>query len=146
MYRCQTTRLSNSFFHDSVHGLLRDRAGRHRLSDDHEHDECPGAPTIDSFIVTPTSVAAGGTVNAMGKVSNYTIGHSGEHSCPHGHPHIYLDDLQVNPLSMPMMASSTVTIPAGTSAGKHQLIARLHAEDHQIIKPEVTASVDIEVK
>ncbi len=116
--------------------------------DGHEHgDECPGAPTIDSFDVTPLTVAAGGSVSTLIKVSHFTIAHdAADHVCPHGHAHIYMDDLQVNPLAMPMEASATVTIPSGTSPGKHTLIARLHGSDHKILKPEVKVSVEIEVK
>jgi len=115
-------------------------------------DECAGSPTITSFTATPTTVAAGEQVSTTLSVENFTIGHDEHghdghtHGCTTGHAHIYLDDLMTNPLAMPMKASASVTIPADTEPGKHELIARLHGSDHKILEPQVKKTVVIEVK
>ena len=118
--------------------------------EDHAEEDCAGAAAIGTFTITPATVAAGGQVNAQLVVSNFLLGHHDggghAHACPNGHVHIYLDDLLTNPLAMPDEASSTVTIPAGTPAGEHQLIARLHGSDHKILKPEVSATAKIVVE
>lgn len=127
---------------------------------------CEGEPMIHAFTANMTTVAAGGTLDLTIEVHNFNLGthtHSdmhepvpvseddpgvifSENTCLTGHVHIYLDDLMTNPILMQEMATGTATIPAGTAAGTHTLIARLHTSDHLIVEPQVTKELTIEVQ
>lgn len=124
--------------------------------DDDHADECPSVenPSIDSFIVDPDTVAAGGNIDVT--IAGSDLGfaehdegddHHGEaEACPGGHIHVYLDDLMTNPLAQEEALEFTLTIPDDTEPGEHTLIARLHNRDHIIYKPEVTKETDITVE
>jgi len=113
---------------------------------------CPGDPAILSFTADTTTVAAGGTMDITVLVENFELsGHtemadSTGGACIMGHMHIYLDDLMSNPLLMPKTEMSTITIPVGTTAGAHTLIARLHDSSHLIVEPQVTMDLPITVQ
>ena len=122
-------------------------------------EECPTVenPVIESFDVTPTTLAAGDTIDATvaGQELGFEEGHHAEeggHSaeeestCKGGHLHVYLDELMTNPLVMTEETTFQITIPADTAAGDHTLIARLQNRDHSIYEPEVTKEVTITVQ
>ncbi len=133
--------------------------------DDHGSN-CPtDPPTIDSFTVTPTSAPPGATLEGKVAVSHFELsGEPHQHTeglrpglepqhddepaeeCVGGHVHIYLDDLETNPLGMPTSAEFTFDLPSDAVAGAHTLIARLHTRDHKILEPQVTAEAAITVE
>lgn len=130
---------------------------------DHTHEadaagcvEHGGEPMFTAFSVSPTTVAAGGAVEAsidgehLGELAETESGAAEEHGhggdCPGGHLHVYLDDLMTNPLAMVGAKSFQLTIPEETAAGEHILIVRLHNKDHTILTPEVTAQTAITVE
>ena len=125
-------------------------------------------PAILAFTVDPGNVAAGGTVQVMVELEGFTLtGHdmSGSMSgmdmdmdmdMDHddhdhhsdgtsGHIHIYLDDVETNPLAMMGTSMAEITIPVDTEVGAHTLIARLHDASHLILDPEVVETVDLDV-
>lgn len=114
-------------------------------------------PEIVDFTVDPTEITAGTDATVMVDVAHFaftehhdmsTMGADGDHASSavqKGHVHVYLDDLETNPLVMMMSDMDTLTIPDNTEAGAHTLIARLHDDGHLIIEPEVTAEVEITV-
>lgn len=116
------------------------------------------SPTITAFVVDPTDLAVGGQADVHVEVAHFSLTEHSEASTAHeeggehaegevqsGHVHVYLDDLETNPLLMMSGADGTITIPSGTAIGSHVLIARLHGDDHLIVEPEVTSDVAIEV-
>lgn len=123
---------------------------------------CGGAdPVITSVALTPATVAAGGGVNVVvvgegldlepatasaGLTAQRAAGLRAAHGDEMGrHLHAYLDTTDVNPLAMVTRTTFPITIPAGTAAGAHTIIVRLHDEDHLIIQPEVKASAALTV-
>ena len=125
-------------------------------------------PAILAFTVDPGTVAAGGTVQVMVELEGFTLtGHdmSGSMSgmdmdmdmdMDHddhdhhsdgtsGHIHIYLDDVETNPLAMMGTSMAEITIPVDAEVGSHTLIARLHDASHLILEPEVVETVDLNV-
>ena len=121
---------------------------------------CGGDPAITSVTITPSTIAAGGTVQMTVELDNFELG-SGADQMEHGlsrsalreahgeeggHLHVYLDSTDVNPLVQTSSSSFPVLIPLGTAAGAHTLIVRLHAADHHIIEPEVKASAALTVQ
>ncbi|MCA9705730.1 MAG: hypothetical protein KDK70_07775 [Myxococcales bacterium] len=133
-----------------------------------EEAMCPGDPELHAFDLSATMVAPGDTIQATFEVHNFTFtmeeGHehfqgdpeplefrAADHAdhadgCLVGHVHIYLDDLMTNPIAMQTFAEGDVVIPADTTPGEHQLIARLHNADHTIIEPQVTLEQTITVQ
>lgn len=132
-----------------------------------EHDsDCPTeAPTIDSFAVTPDSAAPGTTLTGTVAVSHFELsGEPHQHTealrpglepqdedapaeeCVGGHVHIYLDDLETNPLGMPTTPEFTFDLPSDAMPGAHTLIARLHTRDHKILEPQVTAEAAVTIE
>lgn len=116
------------------------------------------APEITEFTVDPTEIPVGGQADVHVVVENFSLTEHSEASTAHedggehaegevqsGHVHVYLDDVESNPLVMMSGADGSLTIPSGTTTGPHVLIARLHGDDHLIVEPEVTAEVMIEV-
>lgn len=119
--------------------------------------ECPDEdPSIDSFTLDATTVAAGATLHGTIAVTGFELGGHDEEmegmegmegmECPGGHAHIYLDDLTGNPLTMAMDTEFDVVLPGDIPAGMHMLIARLHNHDHTIVDPEVTAEAHFTVE
>lgn len=124
-------------------------------------EECPelgGDPVITSVIVNPTTMAAGDTVEMtvdgehLGELEEVSMdtgmeeeGEEESH-CPGGHFHVYLDDLETNPITMQEAKTFPLVIPEGTTAGAHTLIVRLHNKDHIIYEPQVTKDVSITVE
>lgn len=126
------------------------------LSACHSH-ECPeGTPAIESLKSDKTSVSAGDDVTITLAVKNFAMAghkdddHDEDHhdeSCANsGHAHLYLDSVDGELLGMALEASITVQIPASTSPGSHQIIARLQDVSHQPLSPSVQRSVAIEIK
>ncbi len=121
---------------------------------------CGGDPAIVSVTATPSTVAAGGTVNVVVELENVELGEAAaEHAltarglrAAHGeettgmHLHTYLDDLETNPLAQTSVASFDVVIPATATVGAHQLIVRVHNGDHTILEPQVLKSAAITVQ
>jgi len=131
----------------------------------------PMEPEILSFVVDPEVAAQGEEVTATFELAHFTLtgeeGHAheedgmgdmdgmedGEHEghdshdgeTQMGHVHIYLDDLETNPLAMQTELVGTFIVPEDTEIGEHTLIARLHDSDHLIIEPQVTAEFDLDV-
>ena len=117
-----------------------------------------------AFDIEPASVAAGADVTATVEVENFMLvepegGHDDHGHDDHGHDdhgaeaddnsghvHVYLDDLMTNPVAMVGSTSFSITIPDGTAAGAHTLIARLHRADHTILDPEVSMEADLTVE
>jgi hypothetical protein len=125
----------------------------------------PAAPEITSFTIDPVEMAAGDEVMIMVELANFALmdlgdgdehGHDSvdevstddvdvEQAMQMGHVHIYLDDLQTNPLAQEGQTMFNMVIPTDTTDGAHTVIARLHGSDHLIVEPQVTAEVDINV-
>jgi len=121
----------------------------------------PMEPEILSFVVDPEVAAQGEEVTATFELAHFNLtgddGHShDEHMGDHhdegedadmqsGHVHIYLDDVETNPLAMQTELVSTFTVPEDAEIGEHVLIARLHNADHLIIEPQVTAEIDFDI-
>lgn len=120
-------------------------------TDTHEH------PEITSWTLDPLTVAAGGDLSSTFELMHFSL--TGEEGDEHdhegdmamdagdntGHVHIYLDDLETNPILMQVTLEDTVTLDAATAEGTHTLIARLHNADHEIIEPQVLEEIEIEV-
>ena len=70
---------------------------------------------------------------------------SGKGKIPVGHIHLYMDDLQTNPVLMMNTATATFVVPDDATEGTHTLIARLHGSDHLILEPEVLFELEFEV-
>ncbi len=69
---------------------------------------------------------------------------AGEYTGPsEGHVHVYLDDLEENPLAMITTVTGEVVVEA--DPGAHTLICRLHGSDHKIIEPQIIDEVDLTV-
>jgi len=111
-------------------------------------------PEIVSWTLDPTTIEAGGDVTSTFELSNFELTGESDHEHDteelagdpnHGHVHIYLDDLESNPVLTQVTTSDTVTIPDTTVAGTHTLIGRLHDATHLIIEPQVVMEIDIEV-
>jgi hypothetical protein len=130
-------------------------------SDEVDAGACPdlgGDPSFTEFTVTPATVAAGdsvdvvidgdhlGELEATSDGSMEMAGEEEESTCAGGHVHIYLDDLETNPLSMQEAKAFPMTIPADTEPGTHTLIVRLHNKDHTIYDPEVSMETTITVE
>ncbi len=124
-------------------------------------EACPdlgGEPAITEFTVTPATVAAGDAVDVtvdgehLGDLMPTSDGtdmdmeHEEESACPGGHLHVYLDDLDSNPLTMQEAKAFPMDIPADTPVGPHTLIVRLHNKDHTIYEPQVTMEAQITVE
>jgi plastocyanin len=56
---------------------------------------------------------------------------------------VYLDDEDSDPLIVTAQASAQVTIPAGTSSGKHHLICRLHKHDGTPTDQQQSVSITV---
>lgn len=126
-----------------------------------------GDPEIVSWTVDPLEIVAGGDATSTVELAHFELSGEGHHmgdtgmtgmsteaeaghehgdgDVPVGHVHIYLDDLETNPLLMQTTDSDTFTIPMDTAPGKHTLIARLQDENHKILEPQVTAEIEITV-
>ena len=125
---------------------------------------CGGDPAITAVTLTPSTVAAGGTVNVAVTLENVELGALDAASAltardttarglraAHGdaagmHLHAYFDNTESNPLVQTSSATFPVVIPAATAAGAHQLIVRLHNHDHTIYEPEVKTSAALTVQ
>lgn len=122
--------------------------------------DCPdlgGDPEFTDLTVTPSTMAAGDSVDLaidgdhLGELEESSDGameedEEEESHCPGGHLHVYLDDLQTNPVTMQEAMAFPLTIPEDTEVGDHTLIVRLHNKDHTIYEPEVTIEADITVE
>lgn len=65
----------------------------------------------------------------------------------HGHYHVYLDLVSdATKLAGSGTAAKTVTMPAGTAAGAHQLLFTLQNNDHTPFEPETIRAVDVTVQ
>jgi hypothetical protein len=125
---------------------------------------CGGSdPVISSVSLAPATIAAGGVVTvtvvgdgldleaataaaSAGLSAGRTSGLRAAHGDAMGqHLHAYLDTTDVNPLAMQTRTTFPITIPAGTAAGAHTIIVRLHDAEHAIIQPEVKASAALTV-
>lgn len=62
---------------------------------------------------------------------------SEETGCIRGHVHLYIDDLETNPVAQIVNPSARVTLPEDLEPGEHTWIARLHNAEHFIIEPQV---------
>ena len=126
-------------------------------------------PAILAFTVDPGTVAAGGTVQVMLELDGFTLtghdmsgsmsgmdmdmdmdhddhdDHDHDSDGATGHIHIYLDDVETNPLAMMGTSMAEITIPVDAEVGTHTLIARLHDASHLILDPEVVETVDLDV-
>lgn len=119
-------------------------------------------PEILSFEVDPSEIPAGSMATVTIEVENFAfsehhtddpmtmgVDHGDEDhdagDVAEGHVHVYLDDLETNPLVMMMSETAELMIPMDTTLGAHTLIARLHDADHLILEPQTTAEVDITV-
>lgn len=118
---------------------------------------------IVSFAVEPSEVEAGAEVTTTVDVEHFEFAGHGSgmmdetDDMPHGdgmdddrgemrgHVHIYLDDLETNPLLMQGTRTASVMIPVDTEPGEHTMFARCHREDHRIVEPEVIAEATITV-
>lgn len=124
-------------------------------------EACPdlgGEPVFTAFDVAPTTAAAGDTVDitvagdhlgdlaASSDGSMEEEGEEEESACLGGHLHIYLDDLETNPITMQEALAFPVTLPTELEAGVHTLIVRLHNHDHTIYEPEVTRETELTVE
>ena len=120
----------------------------------------PMAPEILSFVVDPQVAAQGEEVTATFELAHFALtgdeGHShdedmdGHHGddddeMQSGHVHIYLDDLESNPMAMQTELVGTFVVPDDAEIGEHVLIARLHGADHLIIEPQVTSEIDFDI-
>lgn len=125
---------------------------------------CGGDPAITGVTLTPSTVAAGGTVSVAVTLENVELGAIDAESAltardstsrglraSHGdaagmHLHAYFDNTESNPLVQTSSATFPVVIPATAAAGAHQLILRLHNHDHTIYEPEVKTSASLTVQ
>lgn len=118
---------------------------------------------MHAFDLSATMVAPGETIQATFEVHNFEFsmdGHDhGGHdhaqggdaiefraACPTGHVHIYLNDLETNPVAMQTTSTGDVVIPEDAPVGEHTLIARLHNADHTILEPQVMMELTITVQ
>ena len=117
-------------------------------------------PELVSFTVDPAIAQAGDELTTTVEVAHFTLtgeaehthdetatdDHAGEDSSDAmGHVHIYLDDLETNPLAMQVTSVGTIIVPEDTEFGAHVLIGRLHDASHLIIEPQVILEIDLEI-
>lgn len=60
-----------------------------------------------------------------------------------GHIQVYLDDVDTQPLLITAQTMFSVTIPAGTKAGAHNLICRFHKHDGTPTSTEVNVAITV---
>lgn len=117
-------------------------------------------PELISLAVDPDVAELGQEVTSTVVVKNFTlageVGHSHDEGEDHdedhkdgeiqtGHVHIYLDDLETNPLAMQVEAVGTFIVPEDAEIGEHVLIGRLHDSDHLIIEPQITVEIEFDI-
>jgi hypothetical protein len=121
-----------------------------------EEEEC--TPTI-SVSADPTTFASGESTALTIEVTDFHLeapaerlptdpslrhGDEGYASACEGHYHVYLDDLESEPLLQGH--ESPVDVVVDAAAGPHELLVRLNGNDHKIVEPEVVDSVEISIQ
>ena len=134
--------------------------------DGEEMPMCPGDPELLSMEL-PDMIAAGAEFEASFEVRHFEFsmegghdhddhdhdGHDAQHpdddrfragetisaetGCTIGHVHLYVDDLETNPVAQIVDPSAMLTLPEDIEPGEHTWIARLHDAEHFIIEPQV---------
>ncbi len=108
-----------------------------------------GEPASVSMVVTPSTMAAGATVDVVVTVEGFVLeapqGQPNE--AGHGHFHIYLDGASGgNYLLAGETENVSLTIPANTTPGPHSLKISLGENDHAPVSPAIEQVVDITVE
>lgn len=137
-----------------------------------DEDDLP-PPTVQVSI-SPDTIASGDMITVDVEVEHFTLSDGQDHDHDHedlqldrtpglragvapqahgdgayhgpreGHYHVYLDDLESNPLVH--TSEHRVTLAVEADPGQHEIIVRLHSLDHRIIEPQITDSTPLTVQ